>query len=91
MRYMPVPKSTVGNAARNEVAVEKLKHSTVSVVKHSTMATAWKRRGRGNFRGNYVVMRIMARTTRRMMLMTSNTFHIETKYLCARGHYETLL
>lgn len=87
MRYMPVPKSTVGNAARNEVAVEKLKRSTVSVVKHATMATAWKWRGRGN----YVMMRIMARTIRRMMLMTSNTFHIETKYLCARGHYETLL
>lgn len=82
-----MPKSTVGNAARNEVAVEKLKRSAVSVVEHSTMATGWKWRGRGT----YVVMRIMARTIRRIMLMTSNTFHIETKYLCVRGHNETLL
>jgi hypothetical protein len=45
-----VPKSTVGNAARNELAVEKLKRSTVSVVKHSTMATGWERRGTWDLR-----------------------------------------
>jgi hypothetical protein len=68
MRNMPVGKSTVGNEARNEVAVENLEGRGAGV---TGRAAACARA--------YVVTRMMPNTIRRIMLMTSNTFHIDAK------------